>query len=309
VFVLGALSNALLAQCPDGTPPPCEHSGAAVRRPPPLRERQRSFLVLPFRNLSGSTARDWLVEGSTTMLADALGQWTEISVVTDERLYPALRREGLRPGVVMDLARVRRVAAETGGWTAVTGEIVALGRHLRVNARAYDVVTQRLIARASGEVSSAADVRPAYDSIATVLLRAAGLEAANADVGSATTRSFDAYRAYLRGLAYRNQSEYQRARAAFAEAVRIDSSFAQAYAKLAEVSLLALSVLEPSNPAYGFSDRAAALASRLPTRASQQVRALHSLVNGEFTAARRDLEALVAQDSNDVDALEALASL
>ena len=307
--MLGALAHALLAQCPDGTPPPCEHSAAVVRRPPPERERQRSFLVLPFRNLSGAAARDWLVEGSTTMLADALGQWTEITVVTDERLYPALRREGLRPGAVMDLARVRRVAAETGGWTAVTGEIVALGGDLRVNARAYDVVTQRLIARASGEIASTADVRPAYDSIATALLRTAGLEAATADVGSATTRSFDAYRAYLTGLASRNRSEFQRARAAFAEAVRIDSTFAQAYAKLAEVSLLALSVLEPSNPAYGYSDRAAALAGRLPPRAARQVRALHSLVNGEFTSARRDFEALVAEDANDVDALEALASL
>ena len=308
-LTLGVLAGRLLAQCPDGTPLPCGRSGAALRPPPPELERRRSFLVLPFRNLSRSSARDWLVEASTTMLADALGQWTEVSVVPDERLYPALRRQGLRAGGVADLARVRRVAAETGGWTAVTGEIMAQGGRLRVTARAYDVVSQRLLARASGEVSFAADVRPAYDSIATALLRAAGLETANADVGSATTRSFDAYRAYLRGLAHRNRSEYRQAREAFAEAVRIDSAFAQAYAKLAEVSLLALSVLEPSNPAYGYADRAAALAGRLPTRAARQVRALHSLVNGEFTAARHELEALVVEDSNDVDALETLASL
>jgi len=308
-LTLGVLAGRLLAQCPDGTPLPCGRSGAALRPPPPELERRRSFLVLPFRNLSRSSARDWLVEASTTMLADALGQWTEVSVVPDERLYPALRRQGLRAGGVADLARVRRVAAETGGWTAVTGEIMAQGGRLRVTARAYDVVSQRLLARASGEVSFAADVRPAYDSIATALLRAAGLETANADVGSATTRSFDAYRAYLRGLAHRNRSEYRQAREAFAEAVRIDSAFAQAYAKLAEVSLLALSVLEPSNPAYGYADHAAALAGRLPTLAARQVRALHSLVNGEFTAARHELEALVVEDSNDVDALETLASL
>jgi tetratricopeptide (TPR) repeat protein len=307
--VLGVLAFPLLAQCPDGTPLPCERSGAALRRAPSERERRRSFLVLPFRNLSRTAARDWLVEASPTMLADALGQWTEVSVVPDEQLYPALRRQGLRPGEVADLARVRRMAAETGGWTAVTGEIVATAGHLRVSARAYDVVSQRLVARASGEVALTGDVRPAFDSIATILLRTAGLDAANADVGSATTRSFDAYRAYLQGLAYRNRSEYRHAREAFAEAVRMDSSFAQAYAKLAEVSLLALSVLEPSNPAYGYADRAAALAGRLPARAARQVRALHSLVNGEFTPARRELEALVAEDSNDVEALETLASL
>lgn len=309
VVVLGALTLPLCAQCPDGTPLPCGRSRAASRPAPPEPARRRSFLVLPFRNLSRNSARDWLVEASPTMLADALGQWTEVSVVPDEQLYPALRRQGLRPGEVADLARVRRVAAETGGWTAVMGEIVALAVRLRVSVRAYDVVSQRMVARASGEVPLEADVRPAYDSIATVLLRTAGLDAASADVGAATTRSFEAYRAYLRGLAYRNRSEYRRAREAFAEAVRIDSTFAQGYARLAEVSLLALSVLEPGNPAYGYADRAAALADRLPSRAARQVRALHNLVNGEFTPARRELEALVATDSNDVEALETLASL
>lgn len=312
VVLIGCLllaPRALYTQCPDGTPPPCGRSGAALRPPPPERERRRRFLVLPFRNLSRTSAHDWLVEASPTMLADALGQWTEVSVVPDDRLYPALRRQGLRPGEVADLARVRRVAAETGGWTAVTGEIVAQAGRLRVSTRAYDVVSQRLVARASGEVQLTADIRPAYDSIATVLLRTAGLDAASADVGSATTRSLEAYRAYLRALAHLNRSEHRHAREAFAEAVRIDSTFAQAYAKLAEVSLLAFSVLEPGNPAYGYADRAAALAGRLPTRAARQVRALHSMVNGEFTPARRELEALVAEESNDVDALETLASL
>ncbi len=308
-FSICALAGPLSAQCPDGTPLPCGRAVAASLAPPPELTRRRSFLVLPFRNLSGAAARDWLVEASTTMLADALGQWTEVSVVPDERLYPALRRQGLRVGGVADLASLRRVAGETGGWTAVTGEIVAEGGRLRVSARAYDVVSQQLVARANGEVTASGDVRPAYDSIATALLRAAGLEEANADVGSATTRSFEAYRTYLQGLAHRNRSEFREAREAFEQAVRLDTTFAQAYAKLAEVSLLALSVLEPSNPAYGYADRAAALAGRLPPRAARQVRALHSLVNGEFTPARRDLEALVAEDSNDVDALETLASL
>src|SRR5438445_6747788 len=79
--------------------------------------------------------------------------------------------------------------------------------------------------------------------IATALLRAAGLEQGSADLGTATTRSLDAYRAYLRGMAHLNRAEYRQARDALLDAVRIDSAFAQAYGKLAEVSLLAFSVL------------------------------------------------------------------
>ncbi len=315
--VVGALLAALVvkaagAQCPDGTAPPCSRGalGAATTSPPPAeRDRARMFLVLPFRNLSRNADYQWLVEASPTMLADALGQWTELTVVPDERLYPALRRHDLHPGDVMDLASLRRVAAETGGWTAVTGEIIVTGARLQVSARAYDLVTRRQVARTSFEGRATDDVRRAYDQIATVLLRAAGLEQASADLGTATTRSLDAYRAYLRGVARLNRAEYQQARDAMLEAVRIDSTFAQAYGKLAEVSLLAFSVLDPDHPAYGYAERAAALSNRLPPRAASHVRALRSLLNADFTAARVELGRLVAQDSNDVDAIEELAGL
>ncbi len=315
--VVGALLAALVvrsagAQCPDGTPPPCRRGapGAAATSPPPAeRDRARTFLILPFRNLSRIPDYQWLVEASPTMLADALGQWTELTVVPDERLYPALRRHALQPGEVMDLASLRRVAAETGGWTAVTGEIIVTGERLQVSARAYDVVTQRQVARTRFEGRATDDVRQAYDQIATVLLRAAGLEQASADLGTATTRSLDAYRAYLRGVAHLNRAEYRQAREALLDAVRIDSLFAQAYGKLAEVSLLAFSVLDPDHPAYGYAERAAALSNRLPPQAASHVRALRSLLNADFTVARMELAGLVAQDSNDVDALEDLAGL
>ncbi|PYP74540.1 MAG: hypothetical protein DMD41_01280 [Gemmatimonadetes bacterium] len=314
--VVGALLAALVvrsagAQCPDGSPPPCARPArpAASAPPPSERDRARTFLVLPFRNLSRLAEHQWLVEASPTMLADALGQWTEVSVVPDERLYPALRRHGLQPGGLMDLPRLRPVAAETGGWTAVTGEVIVVGDHLQVSARAFDLVTQRLVARTTLEVRATEDVRGAYERIATVLLHAAGLESAAADLATATTRSLDAYRAYLRGMAHLNRAEYRQARAALLEAAGIDSTFAQAYAKLAEVSLLAFAVLDPDHPAYGYAERAAALSNRLPPRAALHVRALRSLLNADFTLARVALAGLVGQDSNDVDALEPLASL
>src|SRR5256886_3525477 len=133
--VVGALLSALVvrsagAQCPDGTPPPCTRGAvrpAASSPPPAERDRARTFLVLPFRNLSRSADYQWLVEASPTMLADALGQWTEVTVVPDERLYPALRRHELHPGDVMDLASLRRVAAETGGGAGGEGGIHGAG--------------------------------------------------------------------------------------------------------------------------------------------------------------------------------------
>src|SRR5437763_6139004 len=88
--VIVALLSALVvrsagAQCPDGTAPPCRRGapGAATTSPPPAeRDRARTFLILPFRNLSRIAAYQWLVEASPTMLPDELRLWTELCVVT-----------------------------------------------------------------------------------------------------------------------------------------------------------------------------------------------------------------------------------
>ena len=232
-------------------------------------------------------------------------------MVPDERLYPALRRNGLQPGTVMDLARVRRVAEETDGWTAVTGEVLAMGGRVRVSARAWDVVTNRELVRATEETLLGEDVRRAYGRIGGRLLGAAGLDSSGLDLEAATTRSLDAYRAYLRGVAHLHRSEARRAREALLEAVRLDTAFAQAYLRLAEASFAVspTDALTLTSPGIRYLERAAALAERLPPRQRDLVRAISDLVHGRFTAARTTLARLVASDSSDVDAVQWLGNL
>ncbi len=304
------------AQCPDGTPPPC---APAVRRAPVARaapprpaERRRQFLVLPFRNVSRATELEWLIEGSPILLADALSGRDNLRVVPDERLYPALRRAGLRPGEVMDLGRVRQVAGETGGWTAVTGEVLVLGDRIRVSARAFDVVSNTEVLRAVEEAPRGDDIRAAYQRIGTRLISAAGTDtatAAVADLAATTTRSLDAYRAYVRGIGHYHRSEVRRARDAFLEAVRLDSTFAQGWAKLAAASLNAnpADLANEQAPVFRYAARAAALADRLPTRDRELVLGMNDLLAGRFSAARTRMAGLVAQDSTNVDGLEWLA--
>src|SRR2546422_4287244 len=94
--VVGALLSALVmrsaaAQCPDGTAPPCRRGApeaAATSRPPAERDRARTFLVLPFRNLSLIADYQWLVAASPTMLADQLGRWAEVIVRPRLRAFP-----------------------------------------------------------------------------------------------------------------------------------------------------------------------------------------------------------------------------
>jgi TolB-like protein len=300
-------------QCPDGTPPPCAARPRAAARvtPPPPAERGRRFLVLPFRNLSRTPDLEWLVEGSPTLLSDALGRWQEVTVVPDDRLFPALRRHGVVSGTVVEPSRVRRLAEETGGWTAVTGEVLATAGRVRVSARATDVVTGRVLVRATAEVGAAEDVRAAYERVGAELLRASGLSGETPDLATATTRSLDAYRAYIRGLGHYRRAEYRRANAAFLEAVRLDSTFAQAYAALTGTALFSSPelTLVAGSPVYRYAERAAALGAQLPPDRRERARAVYGILLGQLGASRATLERLVARDSGDVDALEALADL
>ncbi len=306
-------TSQLVCQCPDGTPPPCDvrARAAAPVRPPPPAERARAFLILPFRNLSRSAEQEWLIEGSPTLLSDALSRWRELRVVPDDRLYAALRRHNLTPGGVFEPGKVRRLAEETGGWTVVTGEVVASGGRIRINARATDLVTGRVAVRASAEAAAGDDIRPAYERIATQLLGTTGLTLDSADPEVGTTQSLEAYRAYLRGLGHLHRSEYRQARPAFLEAIRLDSTLAQPYARLATNAILMSpeAILDPRNPLFQYSERAAALSSRLPERERTLVRAGNAMVQGRLAEMRALLERMVAQDSNDIDALEALGTL
>ena len=317
IALLVGVTNTSWAQCPDGTPPPCDVRRTIQvpvnRRPPPPAPsaRARQFLVLPFRNVTRQADQDWLVEGSTTMLVEALGKWQGISVVPDEKLYPALKRAAIVPGSVADADKVRRVAEETGGWTAVTGEVLATGGRLRITARAWDVPTSRELVRASSEIAASGDVRVAFDSVSLRLLRTVGLDSITADLAATTTRNLDAYRAYLSGRAHMRRAEVKPALKDFQEAVRLDSSFALGWVNLAETTLAAEpgTLLNPQSATAQYIAKAVALSSQLPARERQRVLATEASFRAQFTDGRRILEGLVASDSNDVDALIGLAGL
>ncbi|HEY8176277.1 MAG TPA: hypothetical protein VIF32_11315, partial [Gemmatimonadaceae bacterium] len=268
-------------------------------------------MILPFRNVTRQAEHDWIVEGSTTMLSDALGRWRGITVVPDEKLYPALKRAGVNPGAVVDPPTVRRIAEETGGWTAVTGEVLATGGRVRVSARAWDVPTNRQLVRASSEVRTGGDIREAFDSVSLRLLQSVGLDSVTPDLAKATTRDLDAYRAYLRGLAHQRRTEIKSATTAYEEAIRRDSSFALAWMRLADMVISAepASILNPMSRAAQYSARAVALSGKLPPRQRGLVLANNALFRAQFSEARRITEGLLKEDSTDVEALALLAGL
>jgi TolB-like protein len=311
--VLLVMATAAALQCPDGAPPPCAAArrAAAHRQPPAAAVRARRFLLLPFRNVTRAEPQEWLVTGAPLMLADAFGQFRELTVVPDEQITAARRRLGIAADAAASAAQLRRLAEETGGWTAVTGNVIATGGALRISAQAIDASTGAVLQRAEVPVVEGADVRAAFDRLAGQLLEVAGVTAATSDVAALTTRSLDAYRAYVRGLQLLKQSQFKSAAAAFTDAVRLDSSFALAWARLAMASTAwnIAAIANPLGPGNRAAERASALAVRLPPRVAAMVRGQTAFFRGEISMARAISDSLVRTDDGDLDGREFRAML
>lgn len=317
LIVLAALftvATTARAQCPDGAPPPCalvRRAATVAHAPPSAALRARRFLLLPFRNVTRGAPQEWLVTGAPLMLGEALAQYRDLTVVPEEKLTAARRRLGIPSDVPPDAAQMRRLADDTDGWTAITGNVFATGARLRISVQALDVPTARVLVRAETDVAADADVRDAFNRLSVKLLEAAGVPAASVNAVASTTTSVDAYRAYVQGIDLLHRSSYHRAQLAFAEAVKFDSMFALAWGQLAITSVAAdmRALFDPTGPAFRASAQASRLAPNLPKRLAAHVRIVQYTMRSDIPNARRLADSLVATDRDDLDALEFLSAI
>jgi TolB-like protein len=262
-------------------------------------------MLLPFRNVTKKAEQEWLVVGSPLMIGQILGQLRDIDVVPDEGLSAARRKIGIESEASPDAAQLRKLADETGGWTAVTGNVFATGDRLRITAQAMDVPTSRVLVRAETDIALDADPREAFDKLSIGLLEPAGVPPTTATLATVTTASLDAFRSYVRGLELYQRSRFRDALAEFTRAVTVDSTFSLAWAAIAATSLSTGGVqalLNPMSLAYRASERAAQLSNRLPPREARFIRAIQALFHGELRRARRELDSVLAANPANLDA-------
>lgn len=269
--------------------------------PPSGVNPRHSILVLPFDNLRQDAAVDWLRDGSVSMLALNLSQWTDLAVVDHERLHDLLERRSLDGRQPIGLAMARRLARDAGVWTVVSGEYTRSGDSLQVVARLYDVASGARLDVAEVEGKPGEDVRPLFDQLAAKLLNLSGAPAdLTADLAHATTASLEAYRAYLQGIDELNGWNLVAAERSLRRAVRLDSTFGLAYYKLS----LTRGWIAGQFDSAGLDaiHRATQFAGRLPDHDRAMIGAYRDFLEGDFLKGRADYRALLARDSTDADA-------
>jgi serine/threonine-protein kinase len=196
-------------------------------------EPVESLVVLPLENLTGDQQEQYFVDGVTTSLITHLSKLRVFDVISRTS---AMQYQGSdRP--------VRQIAEELGVDAVVEGAVLRGGHRIRISAQVIDGRTDRSLWADEYE-RDLEDTLRLQREVAADIARAIR-EELSPPVNSALERSRKVDRnvleAYLRGRALwsrRTESDLRRAIEYFEDARRLDPSFAEAYAGLADAHFM-----------------------------------------------------------------------
>jgi TolB-like protein/Flp pilus assembly protein TadD len=222
LLAVGAVAR-LEGQCPDGSPPPCARAAAA---PTP---GANSVGVMLFDNISRDTAYAYLSDGLASEIATSLARVPRLEVRSPGAVRGAQRGIASDPRVVGRRLNVRYV---------VEGDFQRGGDRIRISVRLVVLPsgTQRW---SEGYTRPVTDLLAVQEEIASAVATAiAGqlLPQERTVLALRPTRNPEAYDHFLRGnflLAQRSPGGAARAIEEYGAAVRLDSAFAQAEARIA----------------------------------------------------------------------------
>jgi TolB-like protein/cytochrome c-type biogenesis protein CcmH/NrfG len=206
--------------------------GGSLDAPPIAQSTapQLSIIVLPFQNLRGDPALDYVVDGITDSLITDISRALPGSFVVSQTTAFTYRDR------TMD---VRRIGRELSVRYVLGGSVLLEEDCARVNAELTDTVTNRQL-WADRFDKERSDVLAAQDEIVARLSRSAGLQVIDAEARHSTTRkSPEAIDLVMRGWAVMNRPTTKEsmieARDLFEQAVAVDPGNRDALAQLGTI--------------------------------------------------------------------------
>jgi len=297
-----ATARPVLAQCPDGTPPPCRSADARARAAPPA-----SVAVLDPVAPATDTSASELVDGLAEDLAIRLGEVSRLTVrsrATVRRLRDASAMSMEQLGRALSASYLVSLSVRRAGATLrFSAELTRAGNGSQVWAAQYDRADQNLLAMQS-EIA-----RAVARGIAGRLF-----PAEQATLTARPTASAEAYGAYLRGLALRrSMGDDAGALVQQQRAVALDSGYAAAWSELAVAhAALFWFYTDRSDSRLAQARVAAERAARLaPTASSSHVAMAYYYYWGsrDYESALVQLRIALAANPNDADVHDAMANV
>ena len=187
-----------------------------------------AIAILPFANQNNDSARDYFADGLTQDIINALGRFSELTVMSWNAVFP-YKGKPASPG---EIARNLAVRYQVEGSVRQTGDRV------RVTAQLVDADGQVLWSARFDE--ALADLFALQDKITTQIAGALAIRVTQIEqrrVLAKPTESLEAYEYVLRArpaLQRPTRANIVEARALLRRAIELDPNYAAAYAALAE---------------------------------------------------------------------------
>ena len=295
-------ASAVHAQCPDGTPPPCATArvaSAARRTDPPLNDR--TWIVVPFNNVTRAPDVEWMRDASVNLLYLDLSQWQDIHVIDDARVADLVRQIPEARTVPLSLDAATAMARRAGAGRLVMGSFIKQGSRTTLAARVFDVRRNVLVRSAQQDLTAPDSLMPVFGRLARGILDVAAPMGV-AMLSAGTTR-VDAYQEYLAGTKALNRFDLIDARPHFEQALKLDSTFALAHYKLGVVIGWQSAADTTRRQHAAAAER---LSGSLPARERAIMKGFNAFEHAQYGSACDTYGALVRADSSDVEALYGL---
>jgi TolB-like protein/tetratricopeptide (TPR) repeat protein len=194
---------------------------------------EKSIAVLPFENLSEDKANSYFVDGMQDEVITRLAKISELRVIS----RTSTQRYKTRTSNLAEIAR------ELGVSHLVEGTVQRIGDRVRINVQLIRAVNEGHL-WAEIYDRNLTDIFAVQSELATAIARELQTKLTGSEqkaVAEKPTSNLAAYDAYLRGIDFasrpgQNPGDERKAAEAFAEAVRLDPQFAQAWARLSQTS-------------------------------------------------------------------------
>ncbi len=271
---------------------------------------KRAVAVLPFENLSEDKANAYFADGMQDEIITRLAKIGDLKVISRTSTLPYRTRP----------EKISEIGRQLGVGHVVEASVQRIGDRVRINVQLIETATDEHL-WAELYDRNVADVFAMQTEVATKIANSlqAKLTGREQDaMAEKLTGNMAAYDAYLRGIDFASRpgqtpGDEKKAADEFAEAVRLDPEFAQAWARLSRASSsLFFQHIDGSAARKEIARTAAETATRLNPRSPETLLAnayYRYHAERDYAGARALFEKIRREVPSSSEALEALARI
>ncbi len=269
---------------------------------------ENTLAIMYFENLKDKEDKDKIGEMVSELLITDLSESQYMRVVSSQRLFDIFRMMGKKAAKVIDKTVASEVAQKAGAKYMLLGKILSTQPDLIITSQLVDVQTGNVTASQRISGPDGANIFALVDNLSDEVKKDLELptmerKEEEKSVADITTHSPEALRLYLEGYDLFRKIYMKEAAEKFQEAIKIDSTFASAYLKLA----FCYSGLHDEVTARAYVEKAAKFSHKVSRKEKFLIDAFHQLFQSKYQEARKILQEMVKLYPDEKLAYENLA--